>query len=309
MVKTMAKNTRQSQRTRLTTRRRIAWSLGLVAFIALALVCKVIHWRVINAIPPGRLETPAMPSPNGYDYYLRAEQLLAAPALDGSNALAPTDVLSVSDGHPHLSQIEPVLSANRAALGLIETGMRYPAVAPAPRYALGSWERPYALWSRQDRLLRVLELDALDAQASGEWHGAADRWLRTMRFADAFPDTGPHYDSAGFKATSRMDGCMALLTVIPHLNRQQTSALMTELAHEDSISIAGNRRLQIEKGYNDQAMLALFRNRNWRRTWPVEMIDDYRMWSDPADIEVPSEPLGLTRARLYLYSNTSYLKH
>ena len=282
------------------TSRRLAVLLRRIAMVGVAiivaLVLKSVQWAVLNVPPAGRIDAPVVaPSPNGYDYYLKAEQIVAGP---GGDAIDNNYRGFKDTCRPTLVQAEAAVAPNFAALKAVDEGLKYPVVVPPTRLTIDgqSAELPAR------RLCQLLEMDAALSELRKDWTGAAAKWLRVMAFSDPLVDM--YHGTLAFSDEPRYTAGQALLRIIPHLDAANTRKTLAGIIRERNVVMPLDLILRRQKHEGEQDLLVLFHDRNWRRRLAEKLcVNDGRIVTEYAGY-----PAWLLTARLLMQSDRAYMR-
>src|SRR5581483_9785088 len=161
--------------------------------LALLLTAMGYGWlRYIDLDPNIRIPTPAMPSPNAYDFFRAAGQALIDDKKIGyaiSKAPAkPNTAGSTPGNHIYsLEEKEALVRINARALQLVRQGFAYPYQEPPARSVKTQF--PHIAQFRS--LARLLALEAQVKAARGDWQGAVNSGLDAMQLGAQFPHGAP----------------------------------------------------------------------------------------------------------------------
>ncbi len=160
------------------SRPKVAWSSGdrlliiVIGTILIVAVGLVLRSRMQDQMPDVIVPSPIMPSPNAYDFYVRA-----------GNAVVGGNVISPSAPHQPLlptSAQAAVVQQNAPAIALLHQGFQYPFHGPPVR-SFSSLMIPY---QRLRGLARLLGLQARVNAARGEWGGAMTADIDCLRMGE-----------------------------------------------------------------------------------------------------------------------------
>ncbi len=166
--------------TNVQAKKRMAkWSRGKrgplwTSSILLVLVVAGYVWsRAANDPPVVNIPSPTLPSPNAYDYYLKANQQSV-----GNPISQP--------GKPTPAQMIAALPPNLPALKTFREGMAYPFLNPPMR----SFNVPLTDMASFRNLARLLLLEGRVYDLQGNYGGAAQAYLDCLRLGQDVPRGG-----------------------------------------------------------------------------------------------------------------------
>jgi hypothetical protein len=179
---------------------------------------------IIHIPPP-----PPTPNPNARDYYLRAQQQLAATAMpeDGPghhieqpwDALAPEKIT--------VAQQAQAFAATTGVLTTLHAGFAYPYLAPARR-SLKQFE--LSEYSKERDLARYLRFAAKEYTERGDWGEAVACHLDAVRLGSDIPQHAVLIgDLVGIAVQSL--GRAEIWDTIEHLNGMQARAATARMQH------------------------------------------------------------------------------
>jgi hypothetical protein len=229
------------------------WALvilgGLVLFGAAGL-------HSLNVDPNVSVPNPAMPSPNAFDYDLRAGQSLRdARSIDsyfnGSNLESPTITADPA--------VAAIVSDNADSLGLVRQSFTHTYQNPPVR----SFSTTMPYFGLDRRLARLLVLQATQKEAAGDWYGAAGCGLDAIRLGVDLPHgssligelVGIFIEAMGRKAVWR---------TLSHLTAAQTRAAKNRLTAILSRRVPLADTLQEEEWQTEASLQDVMRQPNWQ---------------------------------------------
>lgn len=195
---------------------------GMVSCIAVLLGC-VLWWTHINEEPTVVIPTPQLPSPNAFDFYVKAAKTHAAlkAVTIGVDAIDPvTDKKFDATPSPHqLAQRYPTAPKVRwvkkcaPALQTLRQGFAYEYLAPPQRAAPIS-----NIYLSQFRdLARLMVIESHSRSEQGDWAGASRSTLDTLRLGHDVARGGPMIAALVGYAINAI-GRKELESILPHLD-------------------------------------------------------------------------------------------
>ncbi len=166
-----------------TQRKRTPWSQGdRLLMIVLALVLTAAGLGVWSQgrdrMPTLTVPTPAMPSPNAFDFYSRASAAIIGDAIISPSTPHPPPV-------PTAAQVA-VIQQNAGAIALLHQGFLYPLQEPPVR----SFSTLLPQYQHFRALARMLGLAARVDAARGDWAGAMGASLDDVQMGETLPRGG-----------------------------------------------------------------------------------------------------------------------
>ncbi len=273
-----------------TAAKKVLFGIGCV--LAVLGFCTYQWWQTLNADPIITIPTPTMPSPNAYDYDLKAcaamvnqkqvdDALMGAPRgmggspppgmMGGPMMGGPPGMMGGPPGKGAgpdlpvaptytLAQKVTLVKANAPALKLLHQGFAYTYQEP-PRSPFAFFPH-YAEFRQMARLLAFV---AATKAAQGDWNGAINSRLDCICLGRDIPRGGALISMLVGDAVQAI-GEKGIGNVIDHLNVQQartaTRRMEEILARRESYA----EMLQNEKWVGVKERLEIFHNPQWRGT-------------------------------------------
>jgi hypothetical protein len=164
----------------------------LGAFVLLAVIAGIWLWGasrmpVVN-IPP----TPKPPSPNAYDYYVKAGASVvdsSKVAFAMSNKTKPASPVNADDKLYSVSEKAAIIRRNAQVLKLARQGLVYDCMCPPVRSYVAS-TLPTPDFAKIRQLARLFSLDAQVKEARGDWAGGTSARLDTLTMGQSLPEGG-----------------------------------------------------------------------------------------------------------------------
>jgi len=209
-------------------------------------------WYWINITPQVKIPTPVMPSPNGYDYFVRAG---AAFVSDDKGVDEVTDIEFVKGKKYPLAAKEAWLKKNAKAFQLLREGLKYPVLHPAVR----SFSALFPEYAKFRGLSRALEIESHARGERGDWNGAVQSALVDYHFGNQVASGGPLI--AGLVSVAiRAMSLRELGNLVPHTDT--TTAKMAAFSMEKIYDqrYPSYKNWQEEKWLKIAATLELMKN-------------------------------------------------
>lgn len=254
-------------------------SLILIVIILFVGVILFFRWR--DADPHIVVPEPTMPGPNGFDTFVRAGSL-------ADSSLGKTDLTSpdVSIDQKHIAVVE-----NWETLRMLREGLALPYMAPPPR----SFNAGMPYFASFRSLARLLLADAQVKESEGDYAGAAQADLDTMRLGVMMP-RGSSLIGKIVGITWEAMGRRDLWQEVPHLRAAEASDAASRLRTIGGSSTSWASTLQEEKWDTSAALLKEMRKPGWQTALLDEMVPD-----------VAAKRL-LARLRLFPYSKRQIMR-
>lgn len=235
--------------------------LVVVSTLAIALVGGVGWWRAkFASVPNVVVPTPVLPTPNAYNFYVRALAATSAPRhwyfdteLDGEITAGPKFAA-------RLQKQNALLQRNAPSLVIARQGFAFPYCQPPTR----KWQDPDRTTRKLHTLAALCALQSRVQGAQGDWNGAAQSALDAMHVGYDLPHGGPmHAMFDGLRAHSY--GWRELWHVLPHLNAAQLRRTGQRLEQLRSREMTFAQTLQEEKWAQQSALLDVMQRVGWER--------------------------------------------
>ena len=238
------------------------WLLASFAFLVFALIGVVYH---LNADPVDTIPRQVLPTPNAFDYDVRA-----------GNALVDSDKVQEALGIQRygtsrrppaytLSQKEALIRENAPALKLVRAGFAFRYLSP---YRAESDPFPY--YAKFRAIARLLRLEGQVNAAHGNWGGVATSDLDAICLGEDIPHGGG-YLGLEMGNFCQHEGRKPLWALVPHLTAKQAkdAALRLETIQARHMSYA--KTMQQEEWSGQAGLLKIFHAHNWRQEMSDEM--------------------------------------
>ena len=239
-----------------TLRKRVPWSHGdRLMMIVLALVVVGgglgvwLHARA--GTPTLVIPTPALPSPNAYDFYVKAGN-----SVTGANLVSPV----VQPKTPTAAQAAVVQqnASPNGAIGILHQGFQYPCQAPPVR----SFSAGFPQYAKLRGLARLLGLQARVNAARGDWEGAMTADLDCLRMGEDLSH------GSGLIGMLVGDACEAIgrrpaWKTMDHLNAVQARGAARRLEAIRARHVPYVDTVQEEKWINLAGLMETMRRPDW----------------------------------------------
>ncbi len=257
-------------------------------------------WRAQNSSPAIVIPMPVMPSPNAFDYYVRAGNAVTNTNAIGYALMSPrpasqipreTAAPSPPPGVPNNAGPPPInpnrnyspqekaalVEAEAGALQTLRQGFAFPYLHPPVRSYTTILFPHYAKFRSMARLL------ALDTQVKakrGDWNGAAQSGLDGVRLGSDIPRGAPLIGALMGMACEGI-ARKELWKSAHHLDAAGARAAARRLESIIARRVSYAQTMQEEKWTGQASVLELFRSPTWRRelmgatggtnNWPVKL--------------------------------------
>jgi hypothetical protein len=221
-------------------------------------------WQALDANPVVTIPTPTMPSPNAYDYYVKAcqamvhQQQVDDEMMGGSSSKGAGSGLPVASTYT-LAQKVALVKANVPALKLLHQGFAYAYQRPpAPHYTiLNSHHADFRA------MARLLGFVAETKAAQGDWNGAVNSRLDSIRLGEDISRGGAVIGMLVGIAVEK-DGGKDIGKMIDHLNALQARAAARRMEDILVHRMPFAEVVQDEKWSGVKLLQETFRNPKWR---------------------------------------------
>ena len=220
-------------------------NLGFFGMVVVAVVG--FWWATAMKTPVVVIPNPIMPSPNAFDFYVKAgDAMVYEKEIKNAVSVQPTVAYS-------LAQKEELVQQNAGVIDTIHAGFAYPYMNP-PYRSLYT-DLPY--YAQFRGLARLLSLRGQVRAERGDWSGAADSYLDAIALAEAFPYGSSILGSLVGIACEAI-GRIPLWDVIEHLNAAQSHAALTRLERLLIRRLPYAEMMQQEEWTGQAALLEIF---------------------------------------------------
>ena len=181
-----------------------------------------------NAIDEVQIPAPQMPSPNAYDFYIKAiaAYVPANPPVDAILDSKEIPEAQWKTVYPTAKK-EAWLRQNAKTLDLLRQGFQYSSrVPPARDYAAIAERLP--VYSKFREMARLLTIESHARSERGNWSGAADSALDTLRLGRDLAQGGTLMDFLVSAAINSI-GIKESWKILPHLNATESKAAAQRL--------------------------------------------------------------------------------
>lgn len=240
-------------------------------------------WRAQSRDPVLTIPTPVMPSPNAFDYYVRAGN-----AVTESNAIGyalmsprpasqlpkPTADFSPPPGVPNNAGPPPVnpnrnyspeekaalVEANAGALQTLRQGFAFPYLHPPAR----SYAVLFPHYAKFRGMARLLALEAQVKATRGDWNGAAQSGLDGVRMGTDIP-RGAGLIGGLVGIASEAIVRRELWKTVERLDAAGARAAARRLESIIARRVSYAETMQEEKWTGQASLLEILRSPTWRR--------------------------------------------
>jgi len=229
-------------------------------------------WNSINTPPQVDIPMPALPHPNGYDYFRRAGAAYVKD-IDGVDEITNGwDGISDNTYRNHkkypLAAKKAWLKQNAKAFQLLREGLKYPALHPRTRSFsdVGPAEIEYRA------LGRALAVESHVRAAGGNWNGAVQSLLDDYQFGNQIARGGP-LNIGLVSGDIETRSLYELSHLIPHTNAPtaKMAAAGMEKVYEQRYPFY--KMLEEEKWLILDSKLQLMESPSWR----TRLVQDFKL--------------------------------
>ena len=236
-------------------KKKLLIAAGLVVVVAGVIVTQL---RPDDTLPTAEIPTKKLPSPNGYDFYVKAGQLLK-PAPKDLDAIFDSQNLPEADwktAYPTAKK-QAWLAQNAGALKSMRQGFHYSAQVP-PKNSLYS-----SHLSRFRSLARVLVVESRVHSEQGNWGAAARSATDILKLSHSVGRGGALIDALNASAIKSL-GLGELARIRPHLHSDE--AMVTAKAMEGLFNDRQTHpEILLNEKYIGQALrLEAMKSPNWQ---------------------------------------------
>lgn len=289
------------------TRLEKVFMVSVVLFFVV-MIAVLVWFQVTNTNPQVIIPTSVMPSPNAFDYYVKACDSLKSITLTAPGDTLPGhgDSLSfdqleylLSKGktlgkgpgivaslhengvtpEPSLAEIQMLIRANAPAFSMLRQGFQYEYRESPP---LRSFTQLFPHYSRFRGMARALEVVGYVKSSAGDWNGAKDANLDSVQMGVEVPHGGPMIGmlvGIAVQAIGRSD----LWSTLDHLNGPQAKAGAQRMERILDRQQPFADTLQEDEWGAQASLLEIFHKPGWRKELA-------RLVTDPSN-----NPLPITR--------------
>jgi len=217
--------------------------------------------RPDDTLPSAEIPTKKLPSPNGYDFYVRAGKSLTTAPKD-LDAILDSQNLPEADwktAYP-IAKKEAWLAQNAGALKTMRQGFHYSAQVP-PKYSGDGFANTH--FAKFRSLARALVVESRVRSERGNWGAAAQSATDILKLSHGIARGGVQIDALSAGAIESL-GWGELARIRPHLNSDEatvTAKAMENLfkKREKHVEI-----LQNEKYTGQALLLEAMKQPNWQ---------------------------------------------
>ncbi len=231
-------------------------SLGLIGLMGVGLIG--FWWNTAMKTPVVNIPNPVLPNPNAFDFYVTAGNTLTGDKQIGV-AVSTKPTIAYSLAHK-----EALVQQNAGVINTLHQGFAYPYLNPPAR----SFDVLFPYYAKFRSVARLLSLRGQVRAARGDWSGAADSYLDTIRMGEDTP--------RGSVLIGKLVGiaCLAIgrkpmWSAVEHLNAAQSRAAASRLASIMDRHFSYADTLQEEKRFGQAALLEVFTNAKKRNAFMV----------------------------------------
>jgi len=239
--------------------------LFFIAGLAIVFIIAFGAWRqYVDAIPEVEIPTPKMPSPNAYDFYVKAGAAIipANPSVDAIYERDATKVFPKAQWKTRYptAKKEAWLRRNAKALKLLRQGFKYPCRVPPKR---SSDDHSRKTRPNMRALARMLSVENHARSERGHWKGNIENTIDILKLGHDVSQGGTVDDcliGAAINATGRRD----LWEILPHLNAADAMAATRRLEKIIATRVSYADVLREEKYYIQEVISKVMHS--WRAT-------------------------------------------
>ncbi|MEO6909243.1 MAG: hypothetical protein ABI210_15265 [Abditibacteriaceae bacterium] len=263
-------------------KRWFAWLGGGVIVLCLAVGG---FWYWINIPPQVKIPTPAMPKPNGYDYFRRAGELYVYDSKGVDEVTSPT----IKSTYP-IADKEAWLKQNAQSFQLITEGLRY-SVRQPPVRSLYTNIPEYAKFRG---IARALAVQSHVRAERGDWNGAVQSVLEGYHFGNETVRGGPSIGGL-VSIAIRSISLRELGNLVPHTNAATAKMAARKMEEMYENRYPYYKTLENEKWAQVAGNLELMHE----KLWQAKLIQSYNsaIFSESANT-----PTWLDYAKIFVYS-------
>jgi hypothetical protein len=229
---------------------------GTITLLALGVFVFFVYQR-LREIPVISIPTPTLPSPNAYDFYVKA----------GTNTVS-WQVMEARDLSVYtLAQKQKALAANASHLKLFRQGMQYPCQSPVTRSLTYTQATNQSLANGHIRALaRLLRFEAHVKAQEGDWSGAARSCVDALYLGQDVPRGGNEIASLVGYACEAI-GSADAFRVAEKVNAADARTAAQRLEKMAEHRIPFTEAVQEDKWQNQAFLLQLFQEMSMDKAW------------------------------------------
>jgi hypothetical protein len=242
------------------------WLIILLGFVVILGAVGFIYYHSMNTTPQVKIPNAKMPSPNAFDYYVDAgnmvnqEKAISFAAMNPKFWKKPTSQPDPLYKIYTLKEKEALLTGNSAALARMRQGFAYEFRNPPIR----SIDTGLPYLAKFRALGRLLQLEGQVKAAHGDWNGAMDSYLDALKLGEDEPRGGNIIEMRVgnvIGAFGRQDAWEA----IDHLTADQAKAKTIRLEDIMSHHVQCWEVLQEEKWMTQAVIVEMMNKPDWHR--------------------------------------------
>jgi hypothetical protein len=227
------------------SRRTVLMSLGLFGLMMVGLIG--IWWTAAMKTPVVTIPNPVMPTPNAFDFYIRASNAVVKEKQIGDAASTiPTTPFS-------MAQKEALVQQNAGVINTLHQGFAYPYLNPPVRAIYA----PLPYYAKFRGVARLLSLRGQVCAARGDWNGATDSYLDAIRMGEDMPH-GSILIGEMVGIACQAIGRRPLWSAVDHLIAARSRAAAARLAGIMDRHFSYADTLQEEKWYGQSSRVEVF---------------------------------------------------
>lgn len=237
---------------------------ALVTFtvVAVLFVLGVFWLRAVNSGPPIVIPNPTLPSPNAFDFYVKAGNAIVDEnkvdfAISTRHSVSRTE----PDDHAYsLAEKDALVAENARALGLLRRGFAYPYLNPSAR----SFSALFPYFAKFRGTARLLTLEGQARRGHGDWGGAVSCNLDAVRLGVDVPHGSVLIGDLTGIACQAV-GRRPAWDAVGHLSAPQARAAARRMEDIEARQLSYADTLQEEKWCTQAGLQQMMRAPNWRQ--------------------------------------------
>ena len=233
----------------------------LAGGMALCVVGGFGYLKVVNRLPDVQIPTPTMPSPNAFDYFVKAGK-----AIKDDKAIGNAVSTNPASGQKvySLAEKEKLVAENSEAISLLHQGFAYPYLNPPAR----SFYTLFPYYAKFRSVARLLSLKGQTEAANRDYTSATQSWLDAVQIGLMVPrGSGLIGDLVGIACEAI--GRKPLWQNVNHLTPNQTKLVLRRLISLEEKRVLYTATLQEEKWAMQAGLIEIFQP-NWKPTLDEE---------------------------------------